>query len=598
MSLRKDYGRILEINLSKEDVDEWELDKDMIIRFIGGKGIGAYLLYRILKKGTDPLSPNNLLMFLNGPLTGTPFPSSGRISIITKSPLTGIFLDSYAGGYLGSELRKLGYSGILIKGKAKDHIYLWLSEKGVEFREASFLWGLEVRDVVKRIREKTHKTAHVASIGPAGENKVKFASIMIDSDQDPWRGGAAGRGGAGAVMGSKNLKALAIKALKEGSKFLNNPSYGSHILRWIRKIRNNNLIHIRHILGTSYLVVPMNRLGIIPVRNFTRGYVDNVYGLSGANLKYYSKRDVSCYNCPVACGKIMNSEGKDVKVEYEHIALLGSNNDIKDVQNVAKAVDLCNNLGLDAISTGNVIGFAMECRERELLKQAPEFGDPVGQRKLIRDIVYRRELGQILSEGVRKAAEKINCNKYAIHVKGLELPGYDPRASWGMALAYATSDRGGCHQRAFTVRAEIDGILKRFSAKNVAKYVKEVQDERAIAYSLIVCDFMPFKIDDFIEALSIIVGLTLTKEKYMKIGERIWNLTRLFNIREARVSKKDDTLPWRFFNEPLNLSPDGKKAYLPKEKFEMMLSEYYSLRGWNENGIPTKEKLEELDLII
>mgnify|MGYP000105980165 CR=1 FL=1 len=254
---------------------------------------------------------------------------------------------------------------------------------------------------------------------------------------------------------------------------------------------------------------------------------------------------------------------------------------------------------MDAISTGNVVGFAMECAEKGIPLDAPKFGDAEGQRKLIEDIVYRRGMGNMLAEGVKKSAEKIGqgTEKFAMHVKGLEIPGYEPRSSWGMALAYATSDRGACHQRAFTARAEADGILKRFSTEGVARFVKEVQDERAGAFSLVVCDFMPLSIEDFISGLKYAIGLEFSPVEYLKVGERIWNLTRLFNIREARISRKDDTLPPRVFEESLPMPPDGEeKVRLPKEEFEKMLDEYYALRGWDENGIPTKEKLEELDL--
>jgi len=592
------FGRFLEIDLSKEKTSEMEVEPEVIKKFIGGKGIGAYFLYTFLKPKTDPLSPENLLMFLNGPLTGTPFPSSGRTTVVTKSPLTGLYLDCHAGGYFGPELRKAGWDGIIVKGKSKDPVYLWIMDEEVEFRDASRIWGLPISKTVEKIRTETDKKAHIASIGPAGENLVKFAAIMIDRDEDPWRAGVAARGGPGAVMGSKNLKAIAVKGSKEINVF-DKGKLRELAVRLNKKIMEPNYIHIRRVIGTAYLVDPMNRLGILPTRNFQQGFIEDHYGIIGPNLRYYTKRDVSCYNCPVVCGRVVEVNGREVKVEYECIALLGSNNGIKDIRDVAKAVLLCNELGLDAISTGNVVGFAMECAEKGILLDMPKFGDAKGQRKLIEDIVYRRGTGNVLAEGVKKAAERIgqSSEKFAMHVKGLEIPGYEPRSSWGMALAYATSDRGACHQRAFTARAEADGILKRFSTEGVARFVKEVQNERAVAFSLVVCDFMPLSIDDFIYGLKYAVGLEFSPKEYLKVGERIWNLTRLFNIREARISRKDDTLPPRVFEESLPIPPDGEeKVRLPKEKFKKMLDEYYALRGWDENGIPTKEKLEELDL--
>jgi len=592
------FGKFLEVDLSRGKTKEIEVEPEIIGNFIGGKGLGAYFLYKFLKPRTDPLSPDNLLMFLNGPLTGTPFPSSGRTTVVTKSPLTGLYLDCHAGGYFGPELRKAGHDGIIIKGKSKDPVYLWIMDEEVEFRDASRIWGLPISKAVEEIRAETNKKVHVALIGPAGENLVKFAAIMIDRDEDPWRAGIAARGGPGAVMGSKNLKAIAVRGSKEIGVFDEKKLRGLSV-KLNKKVMDHNYIHIRRVIGTAYLVDPMNRLGILPTRNFQQGFIENHYGIIGPNLRYYTKRDVSCYNCPVVCGRVVEVDGREVKVEYEDIALLGSNDGVTSIVDVAKALLVCNELGLDAISTGNVVAFAMECAERGILENAPKFGDAEGQRKLIEDIACRRGLGGVLAEGVKKVAEKIGqeTEKFAMHVKGLELPGYEPRSSWGMALAYVTSDRGGCHQRAFTVRAEVDGTLKRFSTEGVARFVKEVQDERAAAFSLVVCDFMPLSIGDFIDGLKYAIRLKLSPEEYLKVGERIWNLTRLFNIREAEISRKDDILPPRVFEEPLPMPPDGsEKIRLPREQFEKMLDEYYELRGWDENGIPTKEKLEELGL--
>jgi len=372
------FGSFLEVDLSREKTKEIKVESEIIRNFIGGKGLGAYFLYKLLKPKTDPLSPDNVLMFLNGPLTGTSFPSSGRTTVVTKSPLTGLYLDCHAGGYFGPELRKAGYDGIIIKGKSMDPVYLWIKDEKVEFRDASKIWGLPVSKAVEEIRAKTDKKAHVASIGPAGENLVKFAAIMIDRDEDPWRAGIAGRGGPGAVMGSKNLKAIAVMGSKRIE--VHDEKIRELSIKLIKKIMSNDYIHIRRVIGTAYLVDPMNRLGIIPTRNFQQGFIENHYGIIGPNLRYYTKRDVSCYNCPVVCGKVVEVNGRKVKVEYESIALLGSNDGITNIIDIAKSVLLCNDLGLDVISTGNVVAFAMECAERGILENAPKFGDAEGQR--------------------------------------------------------------------------------------------------------------------------------------------------------------------------------------------------------------------------
>ena len=592
------FGKLLRVDLSSKKISEISIEDNVVRNFLGAKGVGAYLLYTMLDSHTDPLSPDNLLMFLNGPLTGTSFPTSGRTTVVTKSPLTGLFLDSHAGGFFGPELKKTGYDGIVLKGASEKHVYLWINDGKVEIRDATHLWGLPVSETVKKIREDTDEKAHVVSIGPAGENLVKFASITIDKDSDPWRAGIAARGGPGAVMGSKKLKAIAVKGSGK-VKVYDEEKFKELSSKLNKKVTDNTFVHTRRVLGTSYWIDPMNRMGILPTRNFQSGYIENGYGLIGSNMKYYSKRDVSCYNCPIMCGKVLNVNGNDVKVEYEDIALLGSNNGMTDVLDVAKALVLCNELGLDALSTGGTVAFAMECAEKGILKDAPEFGDAEGQRKLINDIAYKNGIGDLLSEGTKRASEKLgqNSTDFAINVKGLELPGYSPRSSWGMALAYATSDRGGCHQRAWTVRAEVDGVLKRFSTEGIAQFVKDVQDERAAAFSLVVCDFVPLSIDDFMSGLKYGIGVDLDEKEYIKVGERIWNLVRLFNIREAGISRKDDTLPGRMFKEPLPMPPNGKeKVSLPREAFDKMLSEYYFIRGWNENGIPVEEKLVELNL--
>ncbi len=592
------FGKILEINLTEGTFSERGLSEEEINLFIGGKGVGAYLLYKEVRS-VDPLSEENVLLFLTGPLTGTPFPASGRMVVVTKSPLTGLYLDSHVGGKFGPELRKAGYDGLVIKGKAEIPVYIWIENGNVEIRDAREIWGLGVEESVEKVRLFTRSDASVACIGPAGENLVRFATISFDKDSDPFRAGIAGRGGAGAVMGSKHLKAIAVKGSGK-IELYDEKAFGDLCSRLTRSILNNDFIHTRRVIGTSYWVDPVCRNGILPSYNFKQGFITPIYGLLGTNLRYYAKRDVSCFNCPIACGKVMRvKSGREVKIEYESIALLGSNDGIDNIRDLAEAVCLCNELGLDSISTGVVIGFAMECSEKGFLSEAPSFGDLDGQLSLIKDIAYRRGIGDLLAEGVKRASEELGreTQRFAMHVKGLEIPGYEPRASWGMALAYATSDRGACHQRAWTVRAEIDGGLKRFSTEGVADFVKEVQDERAVAFSLIVCDFLPISVEDMIEALKFSVGVNLSGEEYLRVGERIWNLARLFNIRETGISRKDDTLPPRVFEEGLPLPPRGeRKARLPKKEFDSMLDEYYRLRGWNANGIPEKWKVRELSL--
>jgi aldehyde:ferredoxin oxidoreductase len=367
---------------------------------------------------------------------------------------------------------------------------------------------------------------------------------------------------------------------------------------------------LRRKYGTPVWVAPVNEFAILPTRNFRTGVFEHAEAISGETMR--SKivvKDGTCYNCSIRCWKYTRVKSGKHKVkelagpEYETIVLMGSNCGVSSIEAIAHANMLCDDLGLDTISTGNTIAFAMECFERGLLSEEDmdglelRFGNVDAEIEIIKKIAYRKGLGNILAEGVQKASEKIgkDSRKFAMHVKGMEVPGYDPRGAFGMALAYATSDRGACHQRAWTVRAEIEGTLSpTYSTRDRAKFVKETQDERAMCFSLVLCDFTPLEVDCLVELLNKATGFNFTAKEYLTAGERIWNLTRLFNVREG-VTRKEDTLPPRFMEETL---PDGvaKGQVITKEMLNEMLNEYYTLRGWDENGIPTKEKLKELKL--
>jgi len=596
-------GKVLDIDLTDGSVRTYKLDEKLLRRFIGGKGLGAKLLMECLRPGVDPLSPDNVIILATGPLTGTAMPTSGRFVVITKSPLTGIFTDAYAGGSAGPEIKRAGYDVIVIRGRASHPVYIWVDDESVELRDASDLWGLTVSKAIDRVRERTSPKAHVGVIGPAGERLVRYAAIVFDREEE--RNGIAARGGPGAVMGSKNLKAIAIRGTHK-VEVADPEGFRRAVLDAFKSINENPFIPLRRRYGTAYWVKPMVEHAIIPSLNFQRGSLDNAEKLFASYMReHYVVRDMTCFNCSIACSKLsrVSFEGSEIYLrgpEYETIAMLGTNNGIRDIADVARAVYLCNELGLDAISTGNVIGWAMECFERGLLSLEDteglelRFGNAVAQRELIKRIGYRLgRLGNLLAEGVMRASKAVGrgSERFAMHVKGLELPGYDPRSSNGMALAYATADRGGCHQRAWTTRAEIEGRLPRFSIEGKAKYVKEVQDERAAAFSIILCDFAPVPVVDMLNKAT---GFDYTVDEYLRVGERVWNLIRVFNVREG-ISRRDDTLPPRVFEDPL---PDDvvKGVLLTREQFNTMLDEYYRLRGWDLNGIPTKEKLIELDL--
>ena len=592
-------GKNLEVDLTKKEVKITDLNEEWARMFIGGKGLGAKLLYESVKPGLDPLAPGNPLIFITGPLTATSASTSGRWAVVTKSPHTGIFLDSQVGGHFGAQLKMAGFDCLTVRGKADAPVYLHIKDGQCRILDAPELWGKGVFET-ERTLKKRYPGAKVGSIGPAGENLVSYACISFDLYRQ------AGRGGAGAVMGSKNLKAV----VAEGSYKVGyaNPDGFAAKVKSLRKLISDHPVMMeRREIGTPLWVAKANRAGFLPTRNFSSGVFELADEISGETMRRrIVVKNKACYGCPILCGKLSRvDEGKHQGIEvegpeYETIALLGSNCGIGSIEAVAHANMLCDDLGLDTISTGGVIGFAMECYRKGILQDTDglhlEFGDENALLAMIEKIARREGIGELFSGGVRKAAQAIGqgTEKFAIHVKRLELPGVDPRGAWGMALAYATSDRGGCHQRCWTPSAELAGALKRFSTEGIAQFVKDTQDERAACFSLVLCDFAPFSVEDFVELLNLATGFDLTEAEYLAAGERIWNLTRMFNVREG-MRRRDDTLPARLMEEPL---PEGeaKGQVVTREVLDSMLDEYRKLRGWNEEGIPGEDKLRELGL--
>ena len=598
-------GKILVVNLKNQTTTVENTDLDDAKNFIGAKGLGAKILFDRLPKGTDPLSPENILMFTTGPLTGTSAQTSGRGTVVTKSPQTGLFLDSHFGGIFAAEIKKAGWDFIIINGRSDTPVYVVVNDDSVEFKDASEIWGKECLETHNWFKETVGKVK-TAVIGPAGENLVKISAITIDGHRH------AGRGGAGAVMGSKNLKGIAISG---NSKIpLHNPEgFREKSKEVTKQVKENDFVPIRRKYGTPYWVKPVNDEGFIPTRNYQEGYFEHGDAINAETMqKSIVDGSGACFNCVIACwnkSSIKSGPYKGVSLvgpEYETLALMGSNLGVGSVEDVAYLNERCNELGMDTISLGGVLGFAIEAYEKEALTKNDLGGNDIGWGKtrelarLIDDIAHRRgKAGNVLAEGVKVAAEKLgkNSENYAVHVKGLEIPGYDPRGTFGMGLAYATSDRGGCHQRAWTVKAELyDPELDRFSFENKAKIVKDVQDERAAFFSLVLCDFAPISEENCVDMLNLATGFNHTVENYLLAGERIWNLIRLFNLREG-LNPADDKLPSRFFKDSFTKGP-AKGVLLDEEGFQKSLKEYYSLRGWDKKGIPTSEKLKELGLEI
>jgi aldehyde:ferredoxin oxidoreductase len=542
---------------------------------------------------SDPLSPDNALILCTGPLTGSSAPTSGRWCIVTKSPLTSLFLDSQVGGYFGAEIKKSGYDFIIIKGRADNPVYIAIHDDNVEIKDAHHLWGKNTTATEESLKHE----GRVLSIGVAGEKCVNYACINTDLFVHKGRGGNAGRGGAGAVMGSKNLKAVVITGTHT-MEYAHREEFKKAVKTSIKIINENDFIPLRRKYGTPIWINPVNENQLLPTYNFSRGYFEKADNISGETMHdTIVVENKSCFSCPIACGKWTRFDfgGNSYEVEgpeYESIALLGSNCGNESIEHVAYLGYLCDEYGLDTISAGNVVGFAVEAAQENLIDEDVSYNDPVTQGELIRKIAYREGVGNELAEGVKKFSEKVGGKDFAIQSKGMEFPGYDPRGAFGMALAYATSDRGACHQRVWTVRAEMQGGLKpRYGIEGRAAFVKENQDERACCFSLVLCDFAPFGVDTFVELLTTATGADYSADTYMKTGERIWNLTKLFNIK-CGVTRKDESIPERILKEKL----EKDEAHIGEDNFNTMLDQYYTLRGWDKKGVLTKEKAKELEL--
>ena len=576
--------------------------------FIGGKGFGAKLLAARLSPGTDPLGPENMLMFMTGPLTGTSAPAM-RGCVVTKSPLTHLFLDSYFGGSFAPEIKYAGYDGIIITGRAEKPVYLWIDDEKVEIRDADHLWGLDILETNRRIKaECNDDTIKIANIGPAGENRVLFALIACEFNRQ------AGRAGAGAVMGSKNLKAVAVR----GSRLVR-----IHDPRRFKKACEKALgelpaspdVQTLKQGGTAASVEFASETGLLPCRNYQFGTFDKAAALGDqGQQKHLWLGTNACMGCPIGCAKIGAIRTGKYKgmvtdiVEYESAALMGSNLGISDIRAVAHLVKLCDLLGLDTMSGGSLISFAMEACQKGLLSPPTgidlTFGNVAAAEHLIRVMAFQKSgLGKLLAKGVRAAAEEIggSAADLALHTKGLETPAWGPRGMSGMGLAYMTADRGGCHQRGFTVPYELAGEwegrkIDPLSPEGKAEMVIALQNYSAGTDTLVKCDFGSFGIsaDTYADLLSAATGTDFSADIFNQVGERIWNLTRQFNLDQG-MDPASDTLPRRFVQDPL---PDGpaKGHKISEKDMAVMRQAYYTARGWDTTGNPRPDTLKRLGI--
>ncbi|HYF91560.1 MAG TPA: aldehyde ferredoxin oxidoreductase family protein [Symbiobacteriaceae bacterium] len=580
-------GRLLRVDLTTRTVTTSPLAANHGEAFLGGRGLGARLLYEEVPAGADPLGPANKLYIIAGPLTGLRIPFVSKHAIVTKSPLTSGYTRSITGGYFSAELKFAGYDGLVISGKAPTPVYLYIRDDQVEIRDAAHLWGLTVRETERRIRNGLgdHPPVRITSIGPAGEKLVRFASIVNDESR------FAGRGGTGAVMGSKNLKAVVVSGTR--SVPVHDPDRLEEVLGrvWRNVVSHPGLIS-RLRWGPMETVPMVYKTGIASVRHYSNERCDTLDTFTRDMVNNYVTQEDSCYACPHKClkhtavkaGPWAGTAAEGPK--YELMCLFGPNCDNQDLAAIVKVNQLCADYGLDASSAGNVVAFAMECVEKGILSQedvcGARFGDAAGMVRLVEALANRTGIGNLLAEGVRRAAREIGqgAEALAMHVKGQELGSFEPRGYPAMGLAYATSNRGACHVGPpfrldpWWAQKNPDSP-ERWATTGKADVVVRTQNLYVLLDSLMFCSFSRYGLDpeSYMDLYGAVTGQQLTWEAANMKANQIYSLERLFNIREG-FTAQDDLLPKRFLEGPGGLPLSD------------MLAEYYAARGWDKEGVP------------
>ncbi|MCK5237914.1 MAG: aldehyde ferredoxin oxidoreductase family protein [Candidatus Thorarchaeota archaeon] len=593
--------KILWVDLTTETISIEHLEETVYTNFIGGKGLGAYLLYKYLSKGVEPLSPENIFILLSGPLQGLPAPSVGRWSIVTKSPLTGIFLDSHCGGPTGRDIKKAGYDAVCLKGRADSPKILIIDNDIISFEDASEYWGKGVYETTDLLHKKYGKDFSVYTIGPGGENQSLIATACCEVAHQ------TGRGGGGAVLGSKNLKAVVVR----GTNKIH--AHNVDAIREVNKEFNTkwqNLDIDFKKYGSRHLVEIANEVGQYPAFNFKNGYFDEFRRLDHVEMdeKFGVKGQHSCPHCVMHCTHAFKTNDPrdpsleiESMVEYETLGLLGGNIGISDPEAVLKLNYLCDDLGLDTISAGGVIGFAMEAFERGILSEdeigfSLPFGDTTGAMRLLSMLATKEGIGEILSNGVKKSSQEIGkgSESFAVHVKGLEIPAWDPRGRLGQGLLYATGDIGASHLRGWPAKA----VPPDTSVVPIVESLLHGRFEKTIKDCLEVCHFtnrIPLTMDQMVRMVNGATGLDYTQERMTEIGRRIETLTRMFNVREG-MTQADDTIPPRLWEPQTHGPREGMRSFMNEEDLQAGLQEYYELLGWHADGIPTNETIKHLGL--
>ncbi len=622
-------GRILRVDLTNRRIEVETRGDEFYRKYLGGRGLIAYYLLNETRPGLDPFAPENLLIFAAGPLTGAALSGQGRNGVGAKSPLTSGFGNAEGGGYWGAELKRAGFDAVILTGRADRPVYLWINNGAAELREAGHLWGKTTGQTEDLIRaELNDKQIRTALIGPAGENRVRFAAIVHD------RAHFAGRNGLGAVMGAKNLKGIAVRAKPgKGLMELAHPDQIQAIAKWMGA--NLDLVSGLHDAGTARILRSLSKAGGLPTRNFQEGAFDQNEAITGTTLRdqLLIKRE-TCYACAVRCKRVVQVKNAPAYIqdwdpgrpyvdpqyggpEYETLAALGSNEGIGDLVALAKASELCAAYGIDSISLGAVIAFAMEAYEREIISPQDtdgielRFGNAAAMLQLVEKIARREGFGEVLAEGVSRVARRIGggAEQFALHVHGQEIPMHEPRLKPGLGVGYAISPTGADHEHnmhdtyytkpteSLKWLQELDPGVKPLPANDLSadKVRLLVAQSNWMHFwdSLVMCHFLPYSPRQITEMTNAVTGWELSASEYLRMGERAATLARLYNLREG-WNAAQDALPKRFF-EKFATGPLAGTALSP-EQFETATREYYRQMGWDENGVPTKERLEELGI--
>ena len=602
------HGQAMVVDLTAQAVHWDTLPREVLEQYLGGTGLGAYLLYRHCPPGADPLGPDNPLIFATSPLVGSRLTTTSKFVVVTKSPLTGFIGDSLSSSFLATELKATGCDALVITGRSPRPTFLSINEGIVEFLDAAHLLGLSTFDTEETVKADLGANVRVACIGPAGENGVLFASIANDG------GRLAGRTGTGAVMGAKNLKAIAVR----GTQTVPSPSHNAEALLSIRRDLSHRSLgpatEKYRGLGTMANMAVFNRLAALPAHNFQQSTFDQAESISGEALHQdHFVKNSHCANCTIGCEKIVTTtdagDGVQARMEYESAFALGPIVGVSDPNAVIRATRYCDAMGMDTISAGVTVAWAMECFERGLLSLADtggldlRFGSPEALTSALQLIAQRRGLGGLLSQGSRRASAQLGhgSDAWAMHVKGLEMPGYEPRSLKTMALGLAVSTRGACHNRSSAYEADFSSTVDRFTADDRRGAITMAgEDFSAVLDSLIWCKFLRKTFNDFYaESAAIcelVTGWPTSPEDLKRAGQRINNLKKLFNIREG-WQREDDTLPPRVLEEKLSTGVAQGVGLTPDE-LDMMIASYYKARGWTPDGLIPDAKLRELQITV